>query len=137
MGSKVVEIYREFLNKDPKRTYRLRIPADTACPKEFAELGKLGTLYSFGVEYAFTEYPRAQLLASSSGKLYIYSPAGLLQPLRQVDAITYFADKGDGRACYVHRFENPMPALVLLGKTGVLGRLQGGGYHIDRRGIVC
>ena len=142
-----VEIYREFMQREPGKTYKIKLPAGIKCPRSFADLGRIagisGRVGSAGNYYPaiteFREFPRVQLLASERGKLYIYDPKGELFDLCSVEVIAYETRKGTARGAtiYVHDFKYPLPKLHVLPRAqGQLARLEGGRYVIDERGIV-
>lgn len=140
----VVEVYREFTHQEPTRVTTIRLPRGAEGPAQVAQIaiavavGGLTPRYRLTLSfYGWRRNVEARLLATENERLLVYTPAGGLAKISEVEYVEYLSDKDGETAIYRHDFKEPRPALVVVPNTkGKLARFVGGAYTIEEHGIV-
>lgn len=135
----VIEVYRMFQGREPKRTLTLRVPEGARLPLQVAQLGKLreiiGMAGKFEMQFPWGTRDGALLLSTAKGTMYAYDPFGSLQSIPRVLSVVYETDKGQGEGLYEHSFLGTTELIIVPGSRGKFARFSGA-YRIDERGIV-
>lgn len=135
----VVEVFRMFQGREPKRTKTLRVPQGARLPLEAAQLGKLreviGMTDKFEVQLPWASKDGALLLSTANGVMFAYDPFGSLQSIPRVTKVVYETNKGQGNNVYQHTFEGRTKLTVVPRSRGKFARFTGA-YKIESDGIV-